>query len=659
VQLLGQLSIFRSGIQASIPPSRKVRALLTYLVLSPRPVTREHLCELLWDVPNDPKGELRWCLSKIRHLIDEPDRPRVRAQGEAVRLELTGCLVDALEVAQAVQNGIAELSVAEARRLARLFQGDLLQGLELDRSPAFHGWLTAQRRRFHSYQTALLEHIVSNAPVGEGDEDLEQWLAVAPFDHRAHQYLFHVLARRGQMREAEQHLAAASRLFQAEELDCTLLHEAWRSAKQAQSRTAATSGLAASSEPVRMADVPIEVAKPSARRASIAVMPFVDQSASGSGRGGTADALAHDIITRLAKLRSLFVIAQGSVFALHERQLHPQEAGRVLDVDYVTGGSVRHHGNRLTVTIDLMESRTARVIWAEIFNVTLDDAFLVLAEIGDRIVASIASEIETAERNRAILRPPNSLDAWEAHHRGLWHMYRFNQTDNEHAQRFFETSVRLDPTFSRAYAGLSFTHFQNAFQGWSERRSAVSQALKTAEHSLLADERDPAAHWAMGRALWLGGRYDPCFLELEQAVELSPNFALGHYTLAFVRSQVGDPSAAISSADYSRHLSPCDPMLFGMLGARAMALVRLGRFDEAADWGVKAAARPNAHAHIQAIAAYSLALAARADEARACFAALRRLMPNYCVDDFLTAMQFAPEDAKLFHTAATKIEAGP
>src|ERR1700748_2589411 len=68
---------------------------------------------------------------------------------------------------------------------------------------------------------------------------------------------------------------------------------------------------------------------------------------------------------------------------------------------------------------------------------------------GDRIVASIAGEIETLERNRAILKPPNSLDAWEAHHRGLWHMYRFNQTDNERAQHFFETAVRLDPTFAR------------------------------------------------------------------------------------------------------------------------------------------------------------------------------------------------------------------
>ena len=94
----------------------------------------------------------------------------------------------------------------------------------------------------------------------------------------------------------------------------------------------------------------------------------------------------------------------------------------------------------------------------------------------------------------------------------------------------------------------------------------------------MVDDRDPAAHWAMGRALWLRGRHDQSLVELEQAVDLSPNFALGHYTLAFVHSQAGDPNAAIASSDHSRHLSPFDPLLFGMLGARAMALARLGRF---------------------------------------------------------------------------------
>ena len=183
----------------------------------------------------------------------------------------------------------------------------------------------------------------------------------------------------------------------------------------------------------------------------------------------------------------------------------------------------------------------------------------------------------------------------------------------------------------------------------------MRRAFETAERSLAADDRDPAAHWSMGRALWLAARQDQALVELEQAVQLSPNFALGHYTLAFVHSQSGDPHAAIASSDQSRLLSPFDPLLFGMLGSRAMALVRLGRFEEAAGWGIKAAARPNAHPHILAIAAYSLALAGSLDEARAHAAAIRRKLPRYGIADFLGAFRFDPDGAALFRKGAKRI----
>ena len=170
--------------------------------------------------------------------------------------------------------------------------------------------------------------------------------------------------------------------------------------------------------------------------------------------------------------------------------------------------------------IELAEVSTARIVWAEVFDRKLDDTLLVLDELGNRIVAAIASGIETIECHRAILRPPGSLDAWEAHHRGLWHMYRFTRADNEQARHFFELAVRLDPTFARAHAGLSFTHFQNVFQGWAERRELeIDRAFEAAGQSLMADDRDPAAHWAMGRALWLRERQDQSVVELEQAVE--------------------------------------------------------------------------------------------------------------------------------------------
>ena len=391
------------------------------------------------------------------------------------------------------------------------------------------------------------------------------------------------------------------------------------------------------------------------RRASIAVMPFVDRT---QDRGAFAAGLVHDVITRLARLRSLFVIAPGTVFALQERRVDPEAAGRTLNVDYIVTGSVQIEiGGNITVAVELSETRTARIVWSDVFSRKLDDAFVAFDEIGNRIVASIASEVESTERNRAILKPPSSLDAWEAHHRGLWHMYRFNKADNEQARHFFEMAVRLDPTFARAYAGLSFTHWQNAFQGWAAREMETDLAFDAAGRSLMADDRDPAAHWAMGRALWLRDQHSQSVGELKTAVELSPNFAAGHYALAFVRSQAGDARAAIDASDHSRHLSPFDPLLFAMLGTRAMALVRLEDFGAAADWGAKAAARPNAHPHVMAIGAYSLALAGRLDEAQICAAGIRKVLPRYSVEDFLRAFRFDEASAALFRKGAKRLGA--
>jgi DNA-binding SARP family transcriptional activator/TolB-like protein len=657
IQMLGPLSIGRAGEALKLPVSRKVRALFAYLALAPNAITRSQLCELLWDVPNDPRGELRWCLSKIRGVVDQPDWQRVTTGGDSVRLDISDCHVDTTQIAQAVQQGLETLPPARLRALLALFKGDFLEDVELDRSPEFNNWLVAQRRRFRACHTALLEQLVKDASDDEALGYLDQWIELAPFDQRVHEILLKALAKRGRIREGEEHLAATVRLFEAEGLNCAPIRELWRSTR------AQTDAVPSQRQPagsVSITDVgggPESPILAGPRRASIAVMPFVDRGAVPAPGGGSAGALAHDVITRLAKLRTLFVIAQGTVFALHERRVGPEEAGRMLNVDYVVSGSLLQKDNRITVSVDLAETRSARVVWAEVFNQKLDDAFLVLDEIGNRIVASIASEIETIERNRAILRPPNSLDAWESYHRGLWHMYRFSRADNERAKHFFETAVRLDPTFSRAYAGLSFAHFQNAFQGWTKRGPEVDRAFETAGQSLMADDRDPAAHWAMGRALWLRGHQDQSIAELEQTIELSPNFALGHYTLAFIHSQGGDAEAAIRSSDHSRHLSPFDPLLFGMLGARAMALMRLKRFEEAADYGVRAAARPNAHAHILAIAAYSLALTGRLEEARAYLATIRQALPHYGVEDFLTAMRFGPEGAALFRDAAKRLGA--
>ncbi|WP_246674150.1 transcriptional regulator [Mesorhizobium sp. B4-1-1] len=657
VRLLGQLTVARDGVPVTLPSSRKLRALLAYLALAPHPVSRSRLCELFWDVPNDPRGELRWCLSKLRVALDDPDRRRVETHGDTVSLRLDDVHVDALDAAAAVAEGVETLDLMRLQALSQHFAGDFLDGLELDRSPHFGSWLTAQRRRFSACHVAVLEHIIGLVPPGadEAGAYIDKWLELAPFDGRAHVALLENLARRGQIGAGEEHLATAAELFHSEELDFTPLREAWQ---EIRARNAGATPCARSGPAFPVSEPPVAVieSEPVAtRRASLAVMPFAESAGAGGFRGGLADGLTHDIITRLAKLRDFFVIARGSVFALAEKNIAPEDAGRRLNVDYVTTGSVRSLPGRIVVSIELVEVRTARIVWAETFEHNPDDVFIVIEDIGNSIVSSIAAEIATVERNRALLKAPNSLNAWEAYHRGLWHMYRFTRQENELAQHFFGEALKLDPTFARAYAGMSFTHWQNAFQRWGERDREAALAFESAGRSLLVDDRNPAAHWAMGRALWLRGEQDGSLLELASAVDLSPNFALGHYALSFVHSQSGDPQSAIGSSDHSRHLSPFDPLLFGMMGARAMAHARLGEYNEAAEWALKAAARPNAHVIILAIAAHCLALAGRRDEARNYAAMIRNTFPNYRADDFIATFRFDRDGEALFRNGAKLI----
>src|SRR5690349_3803365 len=129
IRLLGQLAIARDGVPVTLPSSRKLRALLAYLALAPHPVSRGRLCELLWDVPNDPRGELRWCLSKLRAALDDPDRRRVETHGDTVSLRLDDVHVDALDAASAMAEGVETLDLMRLEALSQHFAGDFLDGL--------------------------------------------------------------------------------------------------------------------------------------------------------------------------------------------------------------------------------------------------------------------------------------------------------------------------------------------------------------------------------------------------------------------------------------------------------------------------------------------------------------------------------------------------
>jgi adenylate cyclase len=165
--------------------------------------------------------------------------------------------------------------------------------------------------------------------------------------------------------------------------------------------------------------------------------------------------MAEDTITALSRCPWLFVIARNSSFTFKGRAIDVKQVGRELGVRYVLEGGVRKSGNRIRVTAQLVEAETGNHLWAERCDRHLADIFAVQDEITEAATIAIAPAIATAEQQRAMRKPPGSLDAWAVYQRGSWHLGKFTLQDNALAEKLFREAVDLDPTFAGGYRGLA------------------------------------------------------------------------------------------------------------------------------------------------------------------------------------------------------------
>ena len=364
-------------------------------------------------------------------------------------------------------------------------------------------------------------------------------------------------------------------------------------------------------ETVRAADQPAGLAS----RPSIAVLPF--RLIGNPGRlAAIADALPDELITELSRLRWLLVTARGSSFRLRDANADMGEVGRLLGVRYCLCGVVEMAGHRLTVTVELVDTRDHGVIWAERFTGSIDDVHRIREDIRSRMLTALELRIPLHEAGLARLTLTEELDAWSAYHLGLQHMYRFNRQDNAAALALFQQAIRLDPGFARAHAGLSFIHFQTAFMHYSDDlRGEIALARRFATRGLELDPLDCFVNFTMGRTFWLEGELDSSLAWLERATAICPNYAQGMYALAWTESMAGQGLQSREHVDLAMRLSPIDPLYYAMLGTRAFTHMVMAEDAEAAQWAERAARSPGAHVLISLIAVAAHAL--RGDEARA------------------------------------------
>ena len=325
---------------------------------------------------------------------------------------------------------------------------------------------------------------------------------------------------------------------------------------------------------------------------SIAVLPFTNMSGD-LDQEFFADGIAEDIITALSRYPSLFVIARNSCFTYKGRAVDVKQVGRDLGVRYVLEGSLRKAGDRIRVTGQLVEAETGRHFWADRYDRELTDIFALQDEITGAVTIAIAPAIADAERKRAMRKPPESLDAWTAYQRGLWHVFKFSQDDHALAEKYFQQAIDIDPAFAGGYKGLAVAYLQSATL-FSTRGQAESyrSAEALARHAIALDGTDAEAHSTLAAAILRHGDYEGALAQAEIALAISPNLALAHGTLGETLIFSGRPKEGLAAVQISIRLDPHDPKLANRLNNLALGLYFSGEYEAAVE-AAKRAARAN------------------------------------------------------------------
>lgn len=379
---------------------------------------------------------------------------------------------------------------------------------------------------------------------------------------------------------------------------------------------------------------------------SIVVLPF-QLLGSSSDYDVIADAIPHDLIQALSCLRWLFVIARGTAFKFRTPDPDVLEIGKRLGVRYILVGTIEISKQATTISIELSDAQDGGVVWGETFTSALKDVHDIRSNIVARVVSSLEIHIPLHEARGARLNVSENLDAWSNYHLGLQHMFRFTRKDNLASTALFERAVAQDPSFARAYAGLSFTHFQDAFLEYDNTRSeALKNARRFAERSIELDSLDPFANFTMGRYFWLEGELDNSLDWLDRALKLSPNYAQCIYSQAFTELLLGKTSEACKNVENALMLSPLDPLQYGMFGVRALSFATDGDFENAATWAEKAARSPGAHYLISMIAVIGHSLNGNDKKASSWSKVVRQRKSDACQDQFFDSFPFRNSKTK-------------
>ena len=369
-----------------------------------------------------------------------------------------------------------------------------------------------------------------------------------------------------------------------------------------------------------------------------------------------SDGITEEIITGLAKVPKLFVIARNTTFSYKGKSVKVNQVAEELGVRYVLEGSVRKAGDRVRITAQLIDALGGHHLWAERYEKDLKDIFALQDEITMKIISAVGIELTAGEQYGDMLLPPSgSLEVFMKAMKGYEYFIRLNKESNILARQEVEEAIALDPEYSPLYSLLVWTHLTDLLYQTSESPLiSFAQASKNIKKALAMDDKDWYAHLALCWLYFLRTEHDKAIDAAERAIALNPNGADAYAQLGLMFAYSGRAEEGIKLIEKSMRLNPIpDAYQLDYLGC---AYRFVGRFEDEIEVHKEVLKRSpnNLFAHVWLTAAYSAS--GREEEARQQAQELLELDPAFSLDK--TAGAFFRNEAEAEQFIADLRKAG-
>lgn len=321
-----------------------------------------------------------------------------------------------------------------------------------------------------------------------------------------------------------------------------------------------------------------KMAYPLPDKPSIAVMPFENLSGD-KEQDYLADGITDTIITALSQTEQMFVIARDATFAYKGKPATPKEVAEAFGVGNVLEGSFQKSGERVRISVRLIDALSGRQLWAGRYDRPMADIFAMQDDITGTIVEELQIKLTIGEQGRIWRKGTSNAEAYQLSLKSWDHFVRFTPEDNAMARSLAEQAIAADPKFAGAYVVLGWTFEHEWVAGLAkDPDQAYAKARETAEKAIAVDDNYSGGHALLAWIYVQKGEHAKALAEAEKAVALEPGGAGTASISAMVLVQSGRPEEAIEWFKRVERLQPNLPAIY--YWTLSEALRQLGRFDE-------------------------------------------------------------------------------